>query len=104
MRMISSKRFYTHSFLRHLQWLRPVSNVVLVTALMMTTSHRPDTFRVFNYAKGNVNLTTQSRHSGYRSVNSRRRRDKEFPQLQVTFLSGEGSATRPLRFHDNVCE
>jgi len=46
----------------------------------------PDTFRVFNYAKGNVNLTTTYCHSGYRSVEIRDvAGDKEFPELQGYF-------------------
>jgi len=47
----------------------------------------PDTFRVFNYAKGNVNLTTTYCHSGYRSVELRDvAGDKEFPELQGYFI------------------
>ena len=47
----------------------------------------PDTFRVFNFAKGNVNLTTTYRHSGYRSVELRDvAGDKAFPELQGYFL------------------
>ncbi|MDQ2921563.1 MAG: hypothetical protein M3R52_08140 [Acidobacteriota bacterium] len=47
----------------------------------------PDTFRVFNYAKGNVNLTTTYSHSGYHSVEIRDvAGDKEFPELQGYFL------------------
>ena len=46
----------------------------------------PDTFRVFNFAKGNVNLSTIYRHSGYRSVEIRDVvGDKEFPELQGYF-------------------
>ncbi|HKP71464.1 MAG TPA: hypothetical protein VJT82_00910 [Pyrinomonadaceae bacterium] len=46
----------------------------------------PDTFRVFNYAKGNVNLTTTYCHSGYRSVELHDETgDKEFPELQGYF-------------------
>ena len=46
----------------------------------------PDTFRVFNFAKGNVNLTTIYCHSGYRSVEIRDvAGDKEFPELQGYF-------------------
>lgn len=46
----------------------------------------PDTFRVFNYAKGNVNLTSAYRYSGYRSVEIRDvAGDKEFPELQGYF-------------------
>ncbi len=46
----------------------------------------PDTFRVFNYAKGNVNLTTTYCHSGYRSVEIRDvAGDKAFPELQGYF-------------------
>src|SRR6266404_7951278 len=46
----------------------------------------PDTIRVFNYAKGNVNLTTTYSHSGYRSVKiSDVAGDKEFPELQGYF-------------------
>ena len=46
----------------------------------------PDTFRVFNFAKGNVNLTTTYRHSGYRSVELRDvAEDKAFPELQGYF-------------------
>jgi hypothetical protein len=46
----------------------------------------PDTFRVFNYAKGNVNLTTTYCHSGYRSVELRDvAGDKAFPELQDYF-------------------
>src|SRR5947207_5547222 len=46
----------------------------------------PDTFRVFNYAKGNVSLTTTYCHSGYRSVEIRDvAGDKEFPELQGYF-------------------
>jgi tetratricopeptide (TPR) repeat protein len=46
----------------------------------------PDTFRVFNFAKGNVNLTNTYCHSGYRSVEIRDvAGDKEFPELQGYF-------------------
>jgi tetratricopeptide (TPR) repeat protein len=46
----------------------------------------PDTFRVFNYAKGNVNLTTTYCRSGYRSVELRDEAgDKDFPELQGYF-------------------
>jgi tetratricopeptide (TPR) repeat protein len=46
----------------------------------------PDTFRVFNFAKGNVSLTTTYCHSGYRSVELRDvAGDKEFPELQGYF-------------------
>jgi len=46
----------------------------------------PDTFRVFNFAKGNVNLTTTYCHSGYRSVELRDvAGDKAFPELQGYF-------------------
>ena len=46
----------------------------------------PDTFRVFNYAKGNVNLTSTYCHSGYRSVEIRDAAgDKAFPELQGYF-------------------
>ncbi len=46
----------------------------------------PDTFRVFNFAKGNVNLTTTYRRSGYRSVEIRDvADDKQFPELQGYF-------------------
>jgi tetratricopeptide (TPR) repeat protein len=46
----------------------------------------PDTFRVFNYAKGNVNLTTTYCRSGYRSVELHDEvGDKEFPELQGYF-------------------
>src|SRR6266487_3718035 len=46
----------------------------------------PDTFRVFNFAKGNVNLTTIYCHSGYRSVELRDvAGDKAFPELQGYF-------------------
>jgi hypothetical protein len=46
----------------------------------------PDTFRVFNYAKGNVNLTTTYCRSGYRSVELHDEADdKEFPELQGYF-------------------
>src|SRR5215510_3297326 len=47
----------------------------------------PDTFRVFNFAKGNVSLTTTYCHSGYRSVELRDvAGDKEFPELQGYFV------------------
>ncbi|HJR08196.1 MAG TPA: hypothetical protein VJ842_13120 [Pyrinomonadaceae bacterium] len=46
----------------------------------------PDTFRVFNYAKGNVNLTNTYCHSGYRAVELHDvAGDKEFPELQGYF-------------------
>lgn len=46
----------------------------------------PDTFRVFNYAKGNVNLTTTYCRSGYRSVELHDESDdREFPELQGYF-------------------
>ena len=46
----------------------------------------PDTFRVFNYAKGNVSLTTTYCRSGYRSVELRDEAgDKDFPELQGYF-------------------
>ena len=46
----------------------------------------PDTFRVFNFAKGNVSLTTTYCHSGYRSVELRDvAGDEEFPELQGYF-------------------
>ena len=46
----------------------------------------PDTFRVFNFAKGNVSLTTTYCHSGYRSVELRDvAGDKAFPELQGYF-------------------
>jgi hypothetical protein len=46
----------------------------------------PDTFRVFNYARGNVSLTTNYCHSGYRAVEIRDAAgDKEFPELQGYF-------------------
>jgi hypothetical protein len=46
----------------------------------------PDTFRVFNYASGNVSLTTNYCHSGYRAVEIRDAAgDKEFPELQGYF-------------------
>lgn len=50
----------------------------------------PDTFRVFNYAKGNVSLTTNFCRSGYRSVEIRDvADDKEFPELQGYFALRE---------------
>jgi hypothetical protein len=46
----------------------------------------PDTFRVFNFAKGDVNLTGMYCHSGYHSVEIRDvAGDKEFPELQGYF-------------------
>src|SRR5919199_901120 len=46
----------------------------------------PDTFRVFNFAKGNVSLTTNYCLSGYRSVELHDEAgDKEFPELQGYF-------------------
>jgi hypothetical protein len=46
----------------------------------------PDTFTVFNHAKGNVNLTTTYCRSGYRSVEIHDvAGDKEFPELQGYF-------------------
>jgi hypothetical protein len=46
----------------------------------------PDTFTVFNFAKGNVGLTTTYSHSGYRSVEIRDQAgDKDFPELQGYF-------------------
>src|ERR1700682_6331495 len=60
----------------------------------------PDTFRVFNFAKGNVNLTTTYCHSGYRSVELRDvAGDKAFPELQGYFsLRQKGSLSAPLAF------
>src|SRR2546421_5781889 len=46
----------------------------------------PDTFRVFNYARGNVSLTTNYCRSGYRAVELHDAAgDREFPELQGYF-------------------
>jgi hypothetical protein len=46
----------------------------------------PDTFSVFNFAKGNVNLTNSYCRSGYRSVELHDvAGDKQFPELQGYF-------------------
>src|SRR5262245_12213842 len=46
----------------------------------------PDTFAVFQKAKGSVRLTTQNRFSGYRSIEIRDvAGDKDFPELQGYF-------------------
>ena len=46
----------------------------------------PDTFRVFNFAKGTVNLTSAYRYGGYRSLELRDvESDKAFPELQGYF-------------------
>ena len=46
----------------------------------------PDTFTVFQKAKGSVRLTTQNRFSGYRSIEIRDvAGDKDFPELQGYF-------------------
>src|SRR5258706_331098 len=46
----------------------------------------PDTFRVFNFAKGTVNLTTAYRYGGYRSLELKDvEKDKAFAELQGYF-------------------
>lgn len=46
----------------------------------------PDTFSVFQKAKGSVRLSTQTRFSGYRSIEIRDvARDRDFPELQGYF-------------------
>ena len=46
----------------------------------------PDTFRVFNFAKGTVSLTAAYRNGGYRSLELRDvESDKAFPELQGYF-------------------
>lgn len=51
----------------------------------------PDTFAVFEKAKGTVNLTTRYRYSGYRSVEIRDvAGDGDFPELQGYFKLRDG--------------